>query len=472
MDFDPAVHRDAMANQRHLSFVLMILGCLWLCLGSAAIATEIEVECGFDSVKNAYICRESGAICEIHDKYCMEFQAARVAVAFGADDRSRRHDALQRRGALRGLMMARGCWKEEFTDFLVTAFPPSAACEDWGERTPPPETASCIQERGTTPPDLDSQPGGEFLECKAKSIRQPRGTYISCDTDRYSEHYAECRLERRGGTNNRIPEEWILTEPHWTNDWHTEYSVRFLPEKSKSKKKGKGNASQAVDVKREEGEVAQKHVVLSTDSVEQEQRPVRPDTPVGTTRYVPEVISGQAERTQPSGASEQANDSGEARALPSSGGTLRAEGRYVPEPDTARGIGATVKDNRTGLIWQREAAPRKALEGGQIDCSSCQVRTDRKYNWADAGTYCKKLKLGGFGGWFSSWRLPTRDELKDAAQNAPSAVFVEPSGESSAADVFQRQEFWSSDAYWGVSFHDGDARSEAPQVALYVRCVH
>ena len=48
----------------------------------------------------------------------------------------------------------------------------------------------------------------------------------------------------------------------------------------------------------------------------------------------------------------------------------------------------TVKDNYTGLIWQKE-------DDGV------------KRNWKDAKRYCRNLSLDGY----SDWRLPTMEEL-------------------------------------------------------------
>ena len=58
------------------------------------------------------------------------------------------------------------------------------------------------------------------------------------------------------------------------------------------------------------------------------------------------------------------------------------EGRFTIEKDT-------VLDKWTWLIWQRG-------------------ESSRKFNWADAKSYCRSLNLGGFS---SDWRLPSWKEL-------------------------------------------------------------
>ncbi|MGK5093896.1 DUF1566 domain-containing protein [Deltaproteobacteria bacterium TL4] len=69
-------------------------------------------------------------------------------------------------------------------------------------------------------------------------------------------------------------------------------------------------------------------------------------------------------------------------------------------------------DNVTGLLWQKQ--------------DDATTRT-----WADAGTYCSGLNLGGYS---SGWRLPTPRELMSIANydsfspaiNGPSTQGNEP----------------------------------------------
>jgi hypothetical protein len=93
----------------------------------------------------------------------------------------------------------------------------------------------------------------------------------------------------------------------------------------------------------------------------------------------------------------------------------------------------TVVDRKTRLMWQ------KADDGTKRD-------------WAQAGTYCDELVLGGY----SDWRLPRVDELLTIVDYSQ----FDPASD----DVFGSRSFfyWSSSTVgfdpgvaWGVSFDDG-----------------
>jgi hypothetical protein len=98
-------------------------------------------------------------------------------------------------------------------------------------------------------------------------------------------------------------------------------------------------------------------------------------------------------------------------------------GRYTTAADT-------VKDNKTGLTWQR-------------------VGPTTPYYWADAKTYCQALSLGGFS---SGWRLPTKKELETlvdrrVASPGPTIDSAFPNTPANA--------FWTSTPYAADSSPDG-----------------
>lgn len=115
----------------------------------------------------------------------------------------------------------------------------------------------------------------------------------------------------------------------------------------------------------------------------------------------------------------------------------------------------TVRDNRTGLVWQQ-----------QVDA--------KKYSWSDAKSYCGQLRLGAFA---SNWRLPTKLELE-------SLVDPRATGEGATIDAVAfsgtpPSGFWtatSSVAYagsaWYVNFIVGSSYYWATTETMWVRCVH
>ncbi len=68
--------------------------------------------------------------------------------------------------------------------------------------------------------------------------------------------------------------------------------------------------------------------------------------------------------------------------------TFGEDNDYTINPPSYTDNGATVTDNITGLVWQKQ------------DDGAAR-------NWADAGAYCDNLSLGGL----TDWRLPSRMEL-------------------------------------------------------------
>jgi len=109
-----------------------------------------------------------------------------------------------------------------------------------------------------------------------------------------------------------------------------------------------------------------------------------------------------------------------------------------------------VTDNLNGLMWQDDAV------GSTM-------------TWADAGTTCDSLSLGGH----DDWRLPSIDELESIVDfgrvnPAINSVFV-----NTASYVY-----WSSTTYvyytgfaWAVGFDDGDTGAHYKGNYYYARCV-
>jgi len=83
-------------------------------------------------------------------------------------------------------------------------------------------------------------------------------------------------------------------------------------------------------------------------------------------------------------------------------------------------------DSSTGLMWagQVHGNPHPSTKD-QVAC--CQLGSSNGLNWQQASDYCGSLVLGGFSG----WRLPTLDEVKDAAE----IIRVNPAPVCPSADV-------------------------------------
>jgi hypothetical protein len=113
-------------------------------------------------------------------------------------------------------------------------------------------------------------------------------------------------------------------------------------------------------------------------------------------------------------------------------------------------VAGTVKDNRTGLTWQR--AVNEVI-----------------YAWADAKTHCATLSLSGGG-----WRLPTKKELLTVVDPAHSDPAVDPVG----FPLTPKGLFWSASAFagstrlaWVVDFRDGSSFNHDVGESEHVRCV-
>ena len=124
-----------------------------------------------------------------------------------------------------------------------------------------------------------------------------------------------------------------------------------------------------------------------------------------------------------------------------------------PLPDDAPSW-VMVRDNATGLVWQKDTAPGT-------------------YNWQQAIDYCENLILGVY----SDWRLPTIKELSTIVDSS-----IPYPGPTINTDYFPNtvsSDYWSSTTYasnpsyaWFVYFYGGgmDSRSKSSSYC-YVRAV-
>jgi hypothetical protein len=132
---------------------------------------------------------------------------------------------------------------------------------------------------------------------------------------------------------------------------------------------------------------------------------------------------------------------------------VRADAHYTVPGD------GTVKDNWTGLIWQRT-----------VDLQACP-NDGGPCTWQHAVDYCNGLGLPG-----GDWRLPSVKELSslvdDQSKRSPP---MDPSAfpDSQPADLF-----WSSSVFagdpslaWSVYFDDGSVDALAKDSTYRVRCV-
>jgi hypothetical protein len=112
----------------------------------------------------------------------------------------------------------------------------------------------------------------------------------------------------------------------------------------------------------------------------------------------------------------------------------------------------TVRDNVTGLLWQR---------------TPTQI-----YWWSDAVAYCENLTLGAY----SDWRLPTRIELVSIVDYGS----ISPAIDSGVFPGTPLMLFWSSSltawagaSAWAVDFNVGNVSicTRNSATAFGVRCV-
>jgi hypothetical protein len=124
---------------------------------------------------------------------------------------------------------------------------------------------------------------------------------------------------------------------------------------------------------------------------------------------------------------------------------------YKGKRSYSRHSSNTVKDNYTGLIWQKS-------NNGQ------------KYNWNDAKSYCSSLSLDGI----TNWRLPTQKELYYLADRNRYKPAIDDNYFSIKIDDW----YWSAttdksdtSGAWIVDFYSGDDFNSVKSLERYVLCV-
>jgi len=116
-----------------------------------------------------------------------------------------------------------------------------------------------------------------------------------------------------------------------------------------------------------------------------------------------------------------------------------------------------VKDNKTGLTWQREVPATG-------------------YNWENAKSYCPTLNALKLGGFEDGWRLPTKIELETLVVRwgAPPGPAIDIEAFPSTPDPY----FWTetpvagnSSNAWFVGFVSGYSNYYYTNNTRRVRCV-
>lgn len=122
----------------------------------------------------------------------------------------------------------------------------------------------------------------------------------------------------------------------------------------------------------------------------------------------------------------------------------------------------TVKDNATGLVWQK-------CSMGQNQDAACTGAAST-VNWVGAVGYCTGLGLAS-----KTWRLPNINELKtivDTTQASGATI------NTTAFPATVAGSYWSSTTYapatssaWDVNFNNSYFNSSVKTLTNLVRCV-
>jgi hypothetical protein len=120
----------------------------------------------------------------------------------------------------------------------------------------------------------------------------------------------------------------------------------------------------------------------------------------------------------------------------------------------------TIKDNVTGLIWQKCSAGQN-----KTDCSGTALGK----KWTEANTYCTNNSAGLPG---TGWRLPDRFELQSIVDYGASFPAIDPKFPNT-----QTSYYWASvyapdtNLAWYVHFNNGSVFYISKDYTFYVRCV-
>jgi hypothetical protein len=127
----------------------------------------------------------------------------------------------------------------------------------------------------------------------------------------------------------------------------------------------------------------------------------------------------------------------------------------------------TIKDSRSGLIWQA-TVPSSYAPACSEKSSSSGTNGD-SCNWQHAKDYCAGLSLAAGG-----WRLPTKAELESLVDDSRNNPAIDPAFVGTPPEIF-----WSSSAYAGssggayyVDFGRAASYYNDTSNARRVRCVH
>jgi hypothetical protein len=133
---------------------------------------------------------------------------------------------------------------------------------------------------------------------------------------------------------------------------------------------------------------------------------------------------------------------------------LYAGGQFIDDGN------GTVRDVRTGLVWQKCSAGLRSPEcSGEFE----------QMKWDDAMQYCAALSLAG-----KKWRLPGIDELKtivDVSRHEP-AIDSEAFPNTKASNYWSSSHLVSNTSFaCHILFLNGDVYYNADTLDNYVRCV-
>jgi len=124
---------------------------------------------------------------------------------------------------------------------------------------------------------------------------------------------------------------------------------------------------------------------------------------------------------------------------------------YMGKKSYSKNSKNTVKDNFTGLIWQKNDDGKKRKHFYAVD-------------------YCNKLVLDGF----DDWRLPTYKELYYLADRTKKNPSIDTGYFDARADDWywsSTKTSWDQENAWGIRFFNGYGNDHALTYGNYARCV-
>ncbi|MFH1339327.1 MAG: DUF1566 domain-containing protein [Candidatus Omnitrophota bacterium] len=141
---------------------------------------------------------------------------------------------------------------------------------------------------------------------------------------------------------------------------------------------------------------------------------------------------------------------------------LSEDGRELEDTATWDKGYRMVRDNNTGLIWEKKSPNREDINF-----------RDNKYTWEDAKEYIALLNRRNYGG-FNDWRLPNREEFRSIVNYNGDIPAVDTKYFSDCLPAF----YWSGNTFakdtsfiWGVYFAYGCTICYLKDNLYYVRAV-